>query len=244
MRNTITFVVFHADLKPERAPKKGPPIEGLNYEKMVSCMFQSASLFHAECRKVLLTDLDTPWRHLPAGTELYRYDIDPDRLMFERLRILNTFIRGDDFERDLVFLDSDMLINDKLDAVFDGMFDIALTHRDHDQMPINGGLFFVSKHRREAAVSFFDQILRVYQEKYSEHYDWWGDQYALTELLNEKSRSAPVPDGLTVGGARVRLLPCDIYNFSPPNSYEAIVYELDDKKILHFKGPRKVYTCV
>ena len=46
---------------------------------------------------------------------------------------------------------------------------------------------------------------------------------------------------IEVDGIKILLLACDIYNFSPDYESDLDVCELKDKKILHFKGPRKKY---
>jgi hypothetical protein len=40
-------------------------------------------------------------------------------------------------------------------------------------------------------------------------------------------------------GCRIRLLPCEVWNFSPDNRLAAIADGLPDKLVLHFKGQRK-----
>jgi hypothetical protein len=142
-----------------------------------------------------------------------------------------------------VFLDSDMLINGPLDGLFDGTFDIGLTHRPHDTMPINGGILFVSRDRPEAARAFFDRLHTVYEHEFDSFGNWFGDQYALAKIVADRSPAATTnrPDGTTflVGEIRVRLWPCDTHNFSPVPSYGAVFRRDPDRKVLHFKGDLK-----
>jgi hypothetical protein len=62
---------------------------------------------------------------------------------------------------------------------------------------------------------------------------------ALIDVLGKDRFLHRTADDLSIDGVKIRLLPCEQYNFSPENSPRAISRPLRDKAILHFKGERK-----
>jgi lipopolysaccharide biosynthesis glycosyltransferase len=151
------------------------------------------------------------------------------------------FLKSHEVESDVVLLDSDILINDNLESLFEQEFDVALTIRDEQEMPINGGIIYISQKNLAAAINFFQKLYFLYTEKYQEKSQWWGDQYALADAIGHQANSNIKPGNIEVDGVKILLLPCEIYNFSPNYESDLDLCELKEQKILHFKGPRKQY---
>ena len=66
---------------------------------------------------------------------------------------------------------------------------------------------------------------------------WGGGQFALTSLLSSNLFGTFCADG-AIAGARVRLLPSEQWNFSPPGG-PMTMETLDGRYVLHLKGSRK-----
>jgi hypothetical protein len=242
----ITFVTFHADILDDQI-ERDTPLDKNNfydYQQTINLMFKSVDKFHGKCQKVILTSLETTLSFLPVDIKVKRYPIDSREIMLNRLVSQLDFLKNHDFESDVVLLDSDILINENLESLFDNEFDLALTIRDDQEMPINGGIIYISKKNPEPVINFFEKLYVVYTEKYQEKSQWWGDQYALADVIGYKENTQIESGIIEIDNIKVLLLPCEIYNFSPNYESNLDVYELKDKKILHFKGPRKQYMSV
>ncbi|MEH2255587.1 hypothetical protein, partial [Nostoc sp.] len=242
----ITFVTFHAEV-PGEDIEQNTPLDQNNfydYQQSINLMFKSIDKFHSYCKKIILTDLDTNLSFLPLDVTVQRYQVDSRTIMLSRLVSQLHFIKSHDFESDIVFLDSDILVNDNIESLFLQEFDLAFTVRDDKEMPINGGVIYISKLHRKAVVTFFEKLYLLYIEKYRQKSQWWGDQYALADAINWQKGSEIHPGTIEIDSIKILLLSCDIYNFSPDYESDLDVYELKEKKILHFKGPRKKYMSV
>ena len=242
----ITFVTFHADILEEDIEANTPLDQNnfYDYQETINLMFQSVDKFHNQSKKVILTNLETNLSFLPVDIKVKRYPIDSREIMLSRLVSQLDFLRNHDFESNVVLLDSDILINENLESLFDNEFDLALTIRDDQEMPINGGIIYISKKNPEPVINFFEKLYVLYTEKYQEKSQWWGDQYALADVIGYKENTQFESGIIEIDNIKVLLLPCEIYNFSPNYESNLDVYELKDKKILHFKGPRKQYMSV
>lgn len=239
----ITFVTFHVDIAKSDI-KKDTPLDSdnfYNYQNTLKLMFSSVSKFHHDFNRVIMTDLTTDFSFLPSDIHIQRYAIDSREIMLSRLASQLSFLKSHDFSSDIIFLDSDILINHNLESFFTEDFDIALTIRLEQEMPINGGIIYISKNSKESANIFFDKLHYSYTNNYKKNYQWWGDQYALADAIGWKKGEQLEPGLIEVDGIKILLIPCDIYNFSPDYDSELDVCEFKDKKVLHFKGPRKKY---
>jgi uncharacterized small protein (DUF1192 family) len=242
----ITFVTFHAEIAGEDI-ETNTPLDGENfydYQQTINLMFKSVDKFHSNFKKVILTNLETNLSFLAADIQIQRYPVDSREIMLSRLVSQLDFLKNHDFESDVVLLDSDILINENLESLFEQDFDLALTIRDEQEMPINGGIIYISQKNPAAAINFFQKLHFLYTEKYQEKSQWWGDQYALADAIGYQASGKLKPGNIEVDGVRILLLPCEIYNFSPNYESNLDVCELKEQKILHFKGPRKQYMNV
>jgi hypothetical protein len=240
----ITFVSFHVDLEGEAlspdTPLNSP--QPLEYRELLMLMLKSASVFHADVRKVILTDTKSVFSDLPSDVEVQRYQIDANHMMLSRLYTQMEFLKAHDFKSNVVFLDTDILVNTNLETSLDWHeFDIAVTIRDDPKgMPVNGGVIFVSNRHPHRAIDFFKSFYQKYTHSFWDQSQWWGDQKALADILT-RSGQEPVSLGMRqIGDISFQLLPCDTYNCSPTFEEELDVYGADlNRKIIHFKGNRK-----
>lgn len=243
----ITFSTFHVDPKKDSNAilKSNIKNEG-EYSLLIDLMFRSASLFHPNCQRVVLTDYQTDLNYLDQNIKAHRIEVDPNGvpLMYSRLVAQIDYIRSNNFSSDMVFLDSDILINGNLESLFEKEFDIALTIRDLDIMPVNWGVMLVSKNGGQQVIDFFEKILTIFKEKYFSGDVFWRDQYALMDAIGRDNFFNRTSDVIYVDGVKILLIPCDTYNFSPDNhlsksTFSSIAFELKQKQIIHFKGERK-----
>ena len=239
----IFFVTFH--ISPENPIEISP--DSLNYQTIINLMFHSTSLLHGDCHKVVLSDLHTDFSQLSPDISVQRYDIDSHHIMLNRLSTQIQFLKTMNQESNVVLLDSDMLITANLNPLLLQDFDIGLTIRTPapvykgKPMPINGGIFFIPASGKSAALRFLEQLYHIYQKHYGKDTQWWGDQYALLDILQCPDANDLQPGCLQLNDIKVRLLDCDQYNFSPDLESELDLTAFQDKFILHFKGPRKQF---
>ncbi len=262
----VTFVIFHANIPSKSTPQEkyhGHLIarQSYDFEQLCDITFRSAALFHPGCRKVLLTDTATQFQ-LDPSVEIIRRDINLRNMMFERMHSQFKFLQGYDFQKDLFFLDSDMIVNASWNDLLEEEFDIGLTYDAnknkklagsadsstpaqplqegrHGYMPINGGVIIVKKGSAENSLSFFENMLTNYNKEIRpENIGWWGDQYALVNTVGIDNFINRISDTIKVGPVKIRLLPTQIYNFPPPKkTYHS--FRSHKAKLLHFRGERK-----
>jgi hypothetical protein len=198
----------------------------------------------------LATARDTPYRALAApDVAVVELDVDPMQPMYERASALLAYLRSAAFNRDTVFLDSDALVNRRLDEVFALGFDVGLTYREAERlMPINEGVMFLSARRPERVRGFFEARLATYEALAADPYitgfygdvkRWRGGQLSLNAHAHGLSPYSPYRSD-EADGARLRFLPCDTFNFAGGEGEAASAMErLDERFVVHFKGMRK-----
>lgn len=241
----ITFVIFHVELEERAGPGKALE-EPCDFNELTDVAFRSATLFHPDCRKVLLTDNQTKF-HLGTDVEIIRQQIDPKALMLSRMRCQLEFLEKQDPRDHFVFLDSDIVLNGSLEHLFENDFEVGLTYmrsqnteRTAGKMPINGGLFFFKGSDKPSALHFMQKVFSRYLNETVEGYEhWWGDQNALMDFIGRDSFYQRKSDSFTVEGIRIRLFPKEEYNFSPRNQMKRIWRPFSKEKVLHFRGARK-----
>jgi hypothetical protein len=175
--------------------------------------------------------------------------VHPAQPMYERACALLAYAESPAFGRNTVFLDSDAFVNRSLDPVFSLGFDVALTYREGPRlMPVNEGAMFFAASRPEAVRGFLRRRMQIYDRLlgdafvsryYGDLRRWRGGQLSLNALAHPLFPCSPYRKW-EVAGARVRLLPCDTYNFTAgegeaPSSLD----RLDERHVVHFKGQRK-----
>lgn len=120
---------------------------------------------------------------------------------------------------------------------------MGLTIRDFPEMPINGGVIYVNKSYPEQAKLFFSKLLNSYQKKYLDKSQWWGDQYAIADVVKYENLANKKSGLLEVDNIKILLLECQMYNFSPDYEFEVDIFTTHPSKVIHFKGERKKYMA-
>jgi hypothetical protein len=189
-------------------------------------------------KTILLTDERTPLGALPANVEVVRCSVDRDRVVHSRLLAHIDYLRDRAGESAVVFLDPDVIVNADLTPLLAEEFDVALTYRDLPQMPINDGVIVINARAARAGLRFLNRVRSIYDRHCADDPYWFGSQRALIAALGTRFADRR-SDLIRVRRCRVRLLPCEQWNFSPEPDQHAIAAELGDKYILHFKGERK-----
>lgn len=237
-----TFVSFHSD-RPDGVAGAHPNanLDHAGYRRMLDLLFRSVRLTHPAAQCVLLTDRATGMAGVRGPVRRIDGPVDHGALMLSRSEAQAVFVANDRFARPLVLLDSDILLNGSLQPLFADDFDVAVTWRPVKDMPLNGGLLILNNRRPEVSRDFFARFLRTYRERFATggNAAWYGDQRALQECVGLLRHQLAQQSVVVKDGCRIRLLPCDTYNFSPENRLDAIADGLPDKVVLHFKGQRK-----
>ena len=240
--NTPEFVSFHAARPPESAASHpNANLQSDGYMRMLDLLFRSARLFHPDTACTLLTDKATRVHGIRGAFRRLDTPIDHGTLMLSRsLAQLDQVVRSD-FARPMVMLDSDILLRGSLQPLLEEDFDVGVTWRESEKMPINGGLLVLHNRRPGVVRDFFQRFVGIYRERYGsgDNAAWYGDQLALRDCVGLSHHEIRAHHVYEHDGCRIRFLPCDTYNFSPDNHFAAIVDGLPDKLVLHFKGQRK-----
>ena len=232
----LSYVSFHVAL----SRRSEQEIQGANRkwtsldaQQLLPLMFASAERADPGCRKVVLTDEKTPF---PAAApfEVLRMDLDPESLMPGRCDAYAAFLEAANGH--VAFVDGDLLVAESLEPVFASQFDVALTFRDHDTMPINVGVHFAHGSRLHEAARFHRRTREVLLDEFGDWQLWRGTQYAMSRLVDRADFKRQRALRHHQNGFDVQLLPCDVYNFSAPSPMDGFY---PDKAVLHFKGPRK-----
>jgi hypothetical protein len=235
----MEFVTFHAWLRPEESGHPNQSLESAEQVQLIRLMTKSVRLWHPHSSMTLLTNARTASWRLPSHCKQVINEVIPKDLMLERAIAQERYVLASDMGAPMVLLDSDILLNGGLDAVFERTFDVALTWRPNHEMPINGGLIILNHERPEVAKGFLSRYVSVYRRTYAGQARWFGDQLALQDCVGLRAEDMSEYQVVERDGCRLLLLPCSSYNFSPHNRYRAICSRLPDKSVLHFKGQRK-----
>jgi hypothetical protein len=209
--------------------------------EQINLLYRSALAVNPDVGLTILTAPDTDLSALCFPHERIESAVDFDRLMFERTRMQKEYVERRAPDAPLAFLDSDILFCRDIVPLFAEEFDVALTWRVDREMPFNGGVIFVNNKRRQAGQMFFEALEDIYREKQRGRLEWYGDQYALTELvgiLPERLASLPAHESR---GIRFRFLPCELYNETPPNSFLTLLCGPRGAFLLHFKAALRRY---
>lgn len=236
----LIFVTYHVEVS-EDIERKVLSMQRYfsRFEPMllIKALFESARLQHSSCRTVLLTDKTTQFSGLPESVEIYRYGFDISKLTMSRTQAQLEFLKGLTTDSHVIFLDSDILVQECLSDIFMQEFDVGVTYKQH-VIPINGGVIFIHGKSRSIGCSFLGKIVELMEEQFQQFQTWYGSQYALRQII-------PIPSHLkdesiigTSNGIKILLLPANKYNFTTPGRMQGYYPE---KAILHFKGFRKKY---
>lgn len=175
---------------------------------------------HLGCRIVHLTDMQTP----DLGADEVVRSSPKGEYFIPWLMGLFATQSGD-----VLFLDTDTVVNRDVRHVFDADFDVCVTVRrtrfakyecegKTHYMPFNLGVVFSKDHR------FWNEI----RERTSKMTDplmlgWWGAQIELLRMYAEP------------GKWKIHTVEADEYNYTPNDPAE----DLSGRAIVHYKGARK-----
>jgi hypothetical protein len=175
-------------------------------------------------RIVQLTDIDTA--EIARVDEVVRLEYDGVNLMTYRLQHFAQLAPCD-----VVFLDTDVIVQKDLGDIFGLAFDVALTRRDDAildpagrnasaAMPYNTGVMV----SRPSGWDFWLNAWTHCRKLPADHQRWWGDQLSVHAMA-------------TVCPLQLRQLPCAVYNYTPSNEVE----DVRDRFVVHYKGKRKAW---
>lgn len=132
---------------------------------------------------------------------------------------------------DWLFVDTDVVVQRDVRAVFDFQFDVAVADRAGTLLPKEVGTKFMARnpYNKGAVFSrspaFWRDAAADLRTRSATRQAWMGDQEAMNAVI-------------AAGRYQVRVLP-SAYNYPPQAQHEDVA----DKAILHFKGPhRKVWA--
>lgn len=194
-----------------------PSVAFLHYGQDDACaqvMLRAVRQHLPAMEAIQLTDMDTP---VLSGCSVQRLPLDGDGPSEFRLRHLELLPRPE-----VLILDTDVVVQADLLAVFALPFQVALTWRDgpiYDNtgfdlttiMPINCGVMWSRSRPFWAACRHWLKGAEL---------GWYSDQMAVAEL-------APQYDVLR--------LHCDNYNYTPRRADE----DVSRRRAVHYKGQRK-----
>ena len=161
------------------------------------------------CEVVQMSDAKTP---AAPGVDRVQRLAHRSPLMVYRFEHILALPDAD--HRELLILDSDVLVKRDVRDVFEQDFEVALTARAH-ALRYNTGVMF-SKGRE-----FWRACLDRTYDFTPDYKEWWGDQFAVRDVAQ-------------TGLYKVRELPCSEYNWSPKHEGDT-----SDAYIWHYKGQRK-----
>jgi len=202
--------------------------------KLAEKMILSVRAAMPDARIVQLSDPAT--QPVKGIDELFHADIDVGNMMFSRHWMYAAYI--EQTRCDVVFIDTDIVIQKDLKTVF-GQWDIGLTWRQEEKddiltttMPFNGGILF--SRPTQGSRHFWRATLAIYERMPGLLKKWYGDQLCMSIYLRKEYTSRDSEE-LVKDHIKIRLLPCDIYNYTPGQQNE----DLQEKYIVHYKGNKK-----
>lgn len=249
----LNVFVFHVDVPASHRSIEYVDVKHDHWEfdyKALAAHFVWATLsFHDTVRIYYVTNESTvvPFEH--PNMTVVRLPVDSRAPMYERVRAMAGYVHSRAFSAHTAFLDTDAYPNRALNGVFKREFDVGVTYRTTPgYMPINEGVIFAARRRSTAAVQkFFTAYLSTYEalridpvvlDYYNGNIERWrGGQLSLNAV--------GLPPHLSAGGdfdrdgVRVRLLPCNRFNYWVTKAIDVDRPTWDAKFVLHLKGDSK-----
>ena len=229
---SVEFVTFFADNGKGTHVIKGD----LNGAQQIDLLIRSAKRIHPDARFTILTDRNTALDGVKDAADIHRFDLDSSQIMFERMRVQNEYLQQAGFERPIVLLDTDILVCGDISRAFMENFDVGFTWRHSQEMPINGGVIYLNNRNIAATRHLFDTLFSIYKTRYAGASAWYGDQFAIMNILQLTFDQIYASPNIERHGARIRLMPCAIYNFSPKENRPNLRVRQGGALIYHFKG--------
>jgi hypothetical protein len=207
----------------------------LSISQQISLLRESATQCNPNFDLIVLTTPDTPHDEFNFDYERIDCEIDKKCLMRERNRVQFEYImRNSDDKIPFVILDTDILLNVDPVTLFDEDYDIGLTWRANDEMPINGGVVLVSNRNPSASRAFYRQLYENQVNDPVELAHWFGEQRSMAKIIGLDSSKLANTGKLLKSGVNYRLFPCETHNHTP--RYLPVFGRTMSPFILHFKG--------
>ncbi len=229
----ILFYVQAAKVAHASAPKKN----ALSIPDQIKLLRHSARQRNPDFELVILTSRETDLAGLEFDYDRINCEIDSRALMRERNRVQLQYVEAHADEKiPFVFLDTDILLNIDPRLLFHEHYDIGLTWRANDDMPINGGVVLVSNRNPEASKTFYRSLYGNQIEDPLELAHWFGEQRSMAKIIGLAPEQLERTPSIEKEGVVYRFFPCDTHNHTP--RYLGV---FGRKKILspalfHFKG--------
>jgi hypothetical protein len=227
----MEILTFYADGGKRPPTVRGDP-DGV---EQIDLLLRSMRKASPDAQLTILTDRKTVIE-VPPDVRIRRFDVDLSRIMFERTRVQNEYLAASPFETPIVLADTDILLCGDLGPLFNDDFDVAFTWREANEMPLNGGVIFLNNRNPDAARRVMDRIFSNYKDKYVGVAEWYGDQFAILDLVDLPFPEIYRSPTVRRAEAAIKLLPCAIYNFSPKEGRPDLGDRNRDALIYHFKG--------
>lgn len=229
----LRVLVFLADSN-RPSQSAGGYVQRHSGQSLLPLFCQSVARFHEDVRFTILTTPTTKLPVLPYPTEIFARPVGDGPLLYERMRHYLTFLEEAPAENTYLFLESDMLMLQRLRLDVGEDWDVALAYKSTG-MWINSGMFLVRAGRREQAIEFLRHALAIYRKRHLNHPKWGADQAALRDALG-LTEPPQRPCVQATEGARVLLVPRhEFTRFAPWYAWVAPPRTW----ILHFSGGRK-----
>ena len=251
-KSALNIFVYHSDVG-----KAGQVIyrdvrfdlNDYDYHQVLEVFIASVRAWHEEANIYLVSNLDSAYHYFEdEKLKLVKLDVATDMPMYERVNAMYAYVHSSAFNADTMFLDSDAFINHNFNELLVADFDIALTTRISQKlMPVNEGVIIARNENKPAVQTFFRRYLATYNvlcndpyvnDFYGDIRKWRGGQLSLNAVSFDLAPYSPYRQ-LTVEGTRLRVLPCDIYNYSWIYGQSVSQDELQEKYVIHVKGTRK-----
>jgi hypothetical protein len=255
----ITFVAYYVQFKKKVVKEVNQAYKSISLGddyvppttplKMIQAMFESARQLHPNANMLLITDEETEI-FLPEFIKVYRLPRETDYMEIEMVKAKIFALRNLDLEGNVVFLDSDMIVNANLDHIFEQEAHLFFTYLQKCHaptklesnirvlFPINIGFIAVKDQSKKAVADFLEAICEQFPAfKDKKYWYWLGFQYLLLELFGKelmKNEKQGTLESLVFSRRllKVAFLNANIYNFIVTLERKM----LPDAKILHFKG--------
>ena len=233
MEHEIIFVTFHTT---DRTWENSAHPYGGNKSPHTELLPYFIASIRSSCRSariVLLTDEHS--QADPGFDTVIRTEVRPEKLMLERAYAQLAYLAGCEEGQHIVLIDTDTIVVRDVSDVFAIEFDVAVTIRDSPQydfekrMPYNNGIVYLRN--TQSTQDYLRSVIECNEEMEEELHAWSGNQFAVLSLLG---RQEPY-EVVRIGSAKVLILPCDPYNYTPDTTSERI----HEKFILHFRGNAK-----
>ena len=243
-QSSIDLVIFHVELP---VAPSGWHVK-TDYLAVLRAAFAIAARRAPQAKRILLTDTNTSIPDDILIDEIHRFPINTAHLMYERMRVQESYLASRLTDRYSILMDSDVAVNRDPCEAFAQDYDVGLTWRSQfPDAPFNGGLLLVGPGK--AGLTFFRHAGLCYERMATstaiaslyplDLRNWWGDQYALAATVGHRAFAHRQADTLLIDGIRVMFFPCAEYNYTLEEKRNYDEADLAQKFFIHFKGNRK-----